>query len=112
MIMVILIIFVYAIFVMIIKSILNPIKGSGEFIQLTRLESETNQSKKIFSTIITIIIITVIIIAIIITRPKPAYGRQGLAGSWGQDTDKVSNFWVFLTAHFAQLGIEPTWDRS
>ena len=26
---------------------------------------------------------------IIITRPKPAYGRQGLAGSWGQDTDEV-----------------------
>ena len=52
------------------------------------------------------------IIIIIITRPKPAYGRQGLAGSWGQDTDKVSNFWVFLTSHFAQLGIKPTWDHS
>ena len=51
-------------------------------------------------------------IIIIITRPKPAYGRQGLAGSWGQDTDKVSNFWVFLTSHFAQLGIKPTWDHS
>ena len=49
---------------------------------------------------------------IMITRPKPAYGRQGLAGSWGQDTDKVSNFWVFLTSHFAQLGIKPTWDHS
>ena len=47
-------------------------------------------------------------IIIIITRPKPAYGRHGLAGSWGQDTDKVSNFWVFLTAHFAQLGIKST----
>ena len=35
----------------------------------------------------------VIIIVIIITRPKPAYGRQGLAGSWGQDTDEVSTFW-------------------
>ena len=57
------------------------------------------------------IIITIIII-IIITRPKPAYGRQGLAGSWGQDTDKVSNFWVFLTFHFAQLEIKPTWDHS
>ena len=52
------------------------------------------------------------IIIIITTRPKPAYGRQGLAGSWGQDTDKVSNFWVFLTSHFAQLGIKPTWDHS
>ena len=52
------------------------------------------------------------IIIIIITRPKPAYGRQGLAGSWGQDTDNVSNFWVFLTSHFAQLGNKPTWDHS
>ena len=34
--------------------------------------------------------IALIIIIIIITRPKPAYGRQGLAGSWGQDTDEVS----------------------
>ena len=55
-------------------------------------------------------IITIIII--ITTRPKPAYGWQGLAGSWGQDTNKVSNFWVFLTSHFAQLGNKPTWDHS
>ena len=41
------------------------------------------------------------IIIIIITRPKPAYGRQGLVGSWGQDTDEVSTFLVFLTSHFA-----------
>merc|ERR1712001_131184 len=40
------------------------------------------------------------IIIIIHTRPKPAYGRQGLAGSWGQDTDEVSTFLVFLTSHF------------
>ena len=53
-----------------------------------------------------------VIIIIIITRPKPAYGQQGLAGSWGQDTDKVSNFWVSLTSYFAQLGIKPTWDHS
>ena len=33
---------------------------------------------------------------IIINRPKPAYGRQGLAGLWGQDTDEVSTFLVFL----------------
>ena len=46
-------------------------------------------------------LVTRFIIIIIITGPKPAYGRQGLAGSWGQDTDKVSNFWVFLTSHFA-----------
>ena len=40
-------------------------------------------------------------IIIIITRPKPAYGRQGLAGSLGQDTDEVSTFLVFLMSHFA-----------
>ena len=45
--------------------------------------------------------ITIITITIITTRPKPAYGRQGLAVSWGQDTDEVSTFLVFLTSHFA-----------
>ena len=45
------------------------------------------------------------IIIIIITRPKPAYGRQGLAGSWGQDTDEVSTFLVFLTSHFAPAAL-------
>ena len=47
------------------------------------------------------IILAIIFIIIIKTRPKPAYGRQGLAGSWGQDTDEVSTFLVFLTSHFA-----------
>ena len=47
------------------------------------------------------VINTTIIISIIITRPKPAYGRQGPAGSWGQDTDEVSTFLVFLMSHFA-----------
>ena len=42
---------------------------------------------------------------IIITRPKPAYGRQGLAGSWGQNTDEVSTFLVFLTSHFAPAAL-------
>ena len=42
---------------------------------------------------------------IIITRPKPAYGRQGLAGSWGQDRDEVSTFLVFLTSHFAPAAL-------
>ena len=42
--------------------------------------------------IIFTIIINLIAVIIIITRPKPAYGRQGLAGLWGQDTDEVSNF--------------------
>ena len=39
------------------------------------------------------------------TRPKPAYGRQGLAGSWGQDTDEVSTFLVFFTSHFAPAAL-------
>merc|ERR1711899_704136 len=30
------------------------------------------------------ILVTIILFIIILTRPKPAYGRQGLAGSWGQ----------------------------
>ena len=46
-----------------------------------------------------------IIVTIITTRPKPAYGRQGLAGSWGQDTDEVSTFLVFLTSHFAPAAL-------
>ena len=29
---------------------------------------------------------------IIFTRPKPAHDRQGLAGSWGQDTDQAGTF--------------------
>ena len=62
--------------------------------------------------IIVIVIIIAIIIVIIITRPKPAYGRQGLAGSWGQDTDEVSTFLVFsLQACGAQLQNNPTWDH-
>merc|ERR1712218_372851 len=44
-------------------------------------------------------------LVIIITRPKPAYGQQGLAGSWGQDTDEVSSFLVFLTSHFAPAAL-------
>ena len=51
------------------------------------------------------IYIAIITIIIIITRPKPAYGRQGLAGSWGQDTDEVSTFLVFLTSHFAPAAL-------
>ena len=55
-----------------------------------------------------IIAITTITIIIIITRPKPAYGRQGLAGSLGQDTDEVRTFLVFLTPHFAPAAL--SWD--
>ena len=51
------------------------------------------------------IVINVTTITIITTRPKPAYGRQGLAGSWGQDTDEVSTFLVFLTSHFAPAAL-------
>ena len=71
---------------------------------------EAEQVDKLANINIAKIIIRNIIINI--TRPKPAYGRQGLAGSWGQDTDEVSNFWVFLTSHFSQLEIKPTWDHS
>ena len=47
------------------------------------------------------------------TRPKPVYGRQGLAGgSWGQDTDQTGTYWdvlyVSLHASEAQLGYKPT----
>ena len=56
-----------------------------------------------------------IILLLIITRPKPAYSRQGLAGSWGQDIDEVSTFWgvlnVSLRVCSAQLGLKPTWDH-
>ena len=55
--------------------------------------------------VVTIIFNIIITMIIIITRPKPAYGRQGLEGSWGQDTDKVSTFWVFLTSHFAPAAL-------
>ena len=57
-------------------------------------------------------IIIITFITIITTRPKPAYGRQGLAGSWGQDTDQAGTFWgvlnVSLRACSAQLGFKPT----
>ena len=48
------------------------------------------------------IIITIIII---ITRPKAAYGRQGLAGSWGQDIGEVRTFFVFIVSHFAPAAL-------
>ena len=54
------------------------------------------------------VIITTIISIIIITRPKPAYGGQGLVGSWGQYTNQARIFWgilnVSLRAWGAQLG--------
>ena len=54
-----------------------------------------------------------LVIIIIIIRPKPAYDRQGLVGSWGQDTDQAGTFWgvlnVSLCASSAQLGYKPIW---
>ena len=56
-----------------------------------------------------------IMFVIIVTRPKPAYGRQGLAGSLGQDTDQGCTFWgvlnVSLRAYGAQLGFKPAWNH-
>ena len=57
------------------------------------------------SAIVSLSKILQIMIIIISTRPKPAYGRQGLAKSWGQDTDVVSTFLVFLTSHFAPAAL-------
>ena len=61
----------------------------------------------IIAMITTIIIITTfgVNVTIIITRPKPAYGRQGLAGLWSQDIDEVSIFLVLLTSHFAPAAL-------
>ena len=56
-----------------------------------------------------IIIIIIIIIVIIITRPKPPYGRQGLAGSWGKDTVRWVHFGAFSTSHFAPSALSSDW---
>ena len=52
---------------------------------------------------------------IIFTRPKPAYGRQGLLGSLGQDTDQAGTFSgvlnISLRASSAELGFKPTWNH-
>ena len=56
------------------------------------------------------------VININITRPKPAYGWQGLAGLWGQNTDQAGTFWdalnVSLCASRAQLEYELTWKTN
>ena len=58
-----------------------------------------------FTTVI--INIMIFIIAIIITtRPKPAYGRQGLAGLWGQDTDQGGTFWDVLNVSLRASGTQ------
>ena len=40
--------------------------------------------KEVLAIILILILIIIIIILIIMTRPKPPYGRQGLAGSWAR----------------------------
>ena len=57
-------------------------------------------SWNLHATTILLIIITSTLLLLIITRPKPAYGRQGLARSWGQDTNQARIFGVFSTSHF------------
>ena len=53
-----------------------------------------------------------------ITRPKPAYGRQGLAGSWGKDTVRQVHFGVFSgdppIDHEDRPGTmkKPTWNHE
>ena len=63
-----------------------------------------------------IIIIFIAASIIIITRPKSAYSRQGLAGSWGQDTIQARIFWgalnVSLRASSAQLKYKLTWNHK
>ena len=55
-------------------------------------------------------------ILIINTRPKPAYRRQGLAGSWRQETDQAGTFWsalnVLLPASGAKPGYKPIWNYT
>ena len=44
---------------------------------------------------------------IIITKPKPTYSRQGLAGSWGQATDQAGTFWGVVNFSLRAFGLEP-----
>ena len=66
-----------------------------------------NSGEQIF--ILLIATTTIIIIIIIITRPKPPYGRQGLAGSWGKDTVRQIHFGAFSTSHFAPSALSSDW---
>ena len=65
--------------------------------------------KLIYSTFIILIVITISITIIIITRPKPPYRRQGLAGSWGKDTVRRVHFGAFSTSHFAPSALSSDW---
>ena len=46
---------------------------------------------------------------IIFTRPKPPYGRQGLAGLWGKDTVRQVHFGVFSASRFTPLAVSSDW---
>ena len=78
-----------------------------ELESVDEIASSTSKLSDITSKVEIILIITFIIVNLIIitTRPKPASGRQGLVGSWGQDTNEVSTFLVFLTSHFAPAAL-------
>ena len=43
------------------------------------------------------------------TRPKPPYGRQGQAGSWGKDTVRRVHFDVFSTSRFGPPALNLDW---
>ena len=62
------------------------------------------------------LLISITISSIIVTRPKPAYSQQGLAGLWGQDTDQAGTFWgvlnISLCAFSPQLGWRLTWNHK
>ena len=66
----------------------------------------SGQAGHVSSSITSVIII---IIIIIITRPKPPYGRQGLAGLWGKNTVRRVHFGFFLTSHFATSPLSSDW---
>ena len=74
-------------------------------LQLTSISAATISVSHITITIIIIIIIIiVIIIIIIITRPWPAFGRQGLVGSSGGYTYHGYTYHASLGACDARLG--------
>ena len=54
-------------------------------------------------------VIISILLIIINTRPKPPYGRQGLARSWGRDTVRRVHFGAFSTSHFAPSALSSDW---
>ena len=48
-------------------------------------------------------------LAITYTKPKPPSGRQCLAGSWGNDTDRQVHYKVFSSSHFAPTTLSSDW---